>query len=239
MNILAVDTSNSVLTAAIQKDSYYEEYSCSDLNFQHSETLMPRIIGLCQSAGIAISELDLLICTRGPGSFTGLRIAMSALKGIAFGSGKNLVSVSTLECHANRIEDYDGAVVCTLDAKKQRYYLAAFEVKEGNVKRISGDIDGTEKDLDEILKNYSRILVTGPDATAFANKLDEHYKGSKQIETHFGENKSLGVSMIELGKAQFAENGSDHIGQGPVYLRKSDAEVALEERLKKESTIIK
>ncbi len=234
MNILAVDTSNSILTAAIQKDSYYEEYSSVDSSLQHSETLIPKINELCSGAGITAKDLDLLICTRGPGSFTGLRIAMSALKGIAFGSGKSLVSVSTLEAYANRIDDYDGAVVCALDAKKQRYYLAAFEIREGIVKRICNDVDGTMTDLEEVLKPYSKILVTGPDSEAFAAIMDVFYKGSKQIETHFDENKSLGVSLIELGKKQLDEKGADHVGQGPVYLRKSDAEVALEERLKKE-----
>lgn len=236
MNILAVDTSSSILTAAIQKDSYYEEYSSKDLSLQHSETLLPKINELCANAGIRTKDLDLLVCTRGPGSFTGLRIAMAALKGLAYGSGKNLVSVSTLESFANRIEDYDGVVVSALDAKKQRYYLAAFEVKEGTVKRICEDIDGTEKEMEEVLKPYSNILVTGPDAVEFAKILNGFYKGSKQIETHFDESKSLGISLIELGKAQFSEKGADHIGQGPVYLRKSDAEVALEERLKKEKT---
>lgn len=234
MNILAVDTSNSILTAAIQKDSYYEEYSSEDPSFQHSETLVPKINELCSAAGIKTKDIDLLVCTRGPGSFTGLRIAMSALKGIAYGSGNSLVSVSTLEAYANRIEDYDGAVVSALDAKKQRYYLAAFEIREGIVKRICNDVDGNVSDLEEVLKPYSKILVTGPDSKAFAEILDNFYKGSKQIETHFDENKSLGVSLIELGKKQFEEKGADHVGQGPVYLRKSDAEVALEERLKKE-----
>lgn len=234
MNILAVDTSSSALTVAIQKESYYEEYNSSDGSLQHSETLMPKILELCNVAKINTNEIDLCVCTRGPGSFTGLRIGMAALKGIVYGSSKSLVSVSTLETYANRIEDFDGVVVTALDAKKQRYYLAAFEVKNGEVKRLMPDTDGTEADLIDILKSYNKILVTGPDAKAFAIILDNFYKGGKQIETHFDENKSLGISLIELGKAQFATKGADDIGQGPVYLRISDAEQALEERLKKE-----
>lgn len=236
MNILAVDTSSSALTVALQKDAYYEEFNSSDMALQHSETLMPKILELCESAKIKTKDLDLLVCTRGPGSFTGLRIGMAALKGIAYGASKSLVSVSTLECYANRIEDYDGVVVTALDAKKQRYYLAAFEVKNASVKRLLPDTDGTEADLVKVLEPYSNILVTGPDAKAFAVILDNFYKGGKQIETHFDENKSLGVSLIELGKAQFEAKGADDIGQGPVYLRKSDAEQALEERLKKEKS---
>lgn len=232
MNILAVDTSSQTLTVAIKKDSYYEEFNSSDGSMQHSELLVPKINELCETSKLKTSDIDLFICTRGPGSFTGLRIGMSALKGMAYGSDKSLVSVSTLETYANRIENYDGVVVAALDAKKQRYYLAAFEVKEGSVKRLMPDTDGTEADLTDVLTSYDRVLVTGPDALAFAEILNSLYKGKKLIETHFDENKSLGVSLIELGTNAYGQKGADDIGQGPVYLRKSDAEIALEERKK-------
>lgn len=232
MNILAVDTSSQALTVAIKKDSYYEEFNSSDGSMQHSELLVPKINELCKASRLKTSDIDLFICTRGPGSFTGLRIGMAALKGMAYGLGKSLVSVSTLETFANRIEDYDGVVVTALDAKKQRYYLAAFEVKEGSVKRLMPDTDGTETDLVNFILPYDKVLVTGPDAVAFAKILDDFYKGKKLIETHFDENKSLGVSLIELGTVMFEQKGADDIGQGPVYLRKSDAEIALDERKK-------
>lgn len=227
MNILALDTSAKVLTVAIQKNTYYEEYSSDNGALQHSQTLIPKITELCKTCNLNLKDIDLFICTRGPGSFTGLRIEMSALKGIAYATDRPIVSVSTLETIANRVDNYNGAVVAALDAKKQRYYLAAFEIQDGTIKRLTPDLDGTELNLISALEQYSQILVTGPDALAFAKMLDQYYKGTKIIETHFDENKTTGQSLIELGLKQYQNQGADDIGQGPTYLRKSDAEIAL------------
>lgn len=232
MNILAVDTSSSTLIAAIDANGYKEELVVDNNGLQHSETLMPYILNLCEKAKITTKELELLICTRGPGSFTGLRIAMATLKGIAYGSNSNLVSVSTMQSYANTVKNFDGLVITAIDAKKQRYYLACFECKDGKVIRLMDDIDGNVENLDACISKYKKILVVGPDKENFAGIIKEHYS-DKEVLTETSDNISFACSLIELGQAQYKEKGADDIGQGPAYLRKSDAEVALEE--KKES----
>lgn len=232
MNILAVDTSTNVLNVTIKKDDLISEYNEENGTSQHSELLLPQIIKQCEELKIQLKDLDLMICTRGPGSFTGLRIGMACLKGLSYGLDKPLVSVSTLTAYASTIKDYDGAIVVALDAKKQRYYLAVFEVKNGEVKRITQDIDGNTPDLEQALTNYDRIAVVGPDKEAFVQQMKEFYKESKNIECLEAENQSFGSILIDLGIQQYNAKGADDIGQGPVYIRKSDAEVALEERLR-------
>ena len=233
MIILAADTSSQALSVALKTESFFEERTSAGRSVQHSERLVPTIIELCKDAGITTKDIEVLACTRGPGSFTGLRIGMSALKGMAYALDKPLVSVSTMEVLANAVPCFDGAVVTVMDAKKQRWYLAAFEKKsEDAAKRIMADTDGTEADLIKVLEPYDRILVTGPDAKLFSPVLKNVYGDSKTIITDTAATKAVSVSLIDCALRKLEKDGPDDIGQGPVYLRKSDAEIALEERLK-------
>ena len=230
MNILVTDTSSQALTVAIRTDSYFESRTSEGRSLQHSEKLMVTVLELCRNAGIGTGDIDLFACTRGPGSFTGLRIGMAALKGMAYASGKPLVSVSTMEVLANCIPCFDGAIVTVLDAKKQRWYLAAFDGK--TKERIMPDTDGTEADLLKVLEPFENVLITGPDAEAFEPKLTALF-ADKRIMTDTISSKAVSSALIKLALERFERDGADDIGQGPVYLRKSDAEIALEERQKK------
>ena len=232
MNILATDTSSQALSVAIRTDSYFESRTSEGRSLQHSEKLMPTVLELCRNAGIETKDIDLFACTRGPGSFTGLRIGMAAFKGMAYAADKPLVSVSTMEVLASCIPCFDGAIVTVLDAKKQRWYLGAFE-KNGTDKavRILPDTDGTEADLADVLAPYSRILVTGPDAKAFAPCLVTLFGESKTIIVDNTAGETRARALISCALEKYEADGPDDIGQGPVYLRKSDAEIALEEKL--------
>lgn len=232
MIILAADTSSQALSVALKTDSFFEERTSAGRSVQHSERLVPTITELCKDAKISTKDIEVLACTRGPGSFTGLRIGMSALKGMAYALDRPLVSVSTMEVLANAVPCFDGAIVTVMDAKKQRWYLAAFEKKtEDAAKRIMPDTDGTEADLLTVLEPYDRILVTGPDAALFAPVLKSVFGDSKLIITDTAQNKAVSVSLIDCALRKLEKDGPDDIGQGPVYLRKSDAEIALEERM--------
>lgn len=245
MNILVTDTSSQALTVAIFTDSFSETRRSQGKSVQHSEKLVPTVVELCKDANIDTKDIDLLMCTRGPGSFTGLRIGMAAFKGMAFALNKPIVSVSTLEAYASCVEGTEGAIVSVIDAKKQRWYLAAFEQSLDNsgksvLTRLTPDIDGTEADLISALKKYSKIQVVGPDAKAFADVLKNLYSmsselGYKQIIANTMANEAISNAILELGLKQYETKGGDDIGQGPVYLRKSDAELALEEKLAKEN----
>ncbi len=245
MNILVTDTSSQALTVAIFTDSFSETRRSQGKSVQHSEKLVPTVVELCKDANIDTKDIDLLMCTRGPGSFTGLRIGMAAFKGMAFALNKPIVSVSTLEAYASCVEGTEGAIVSVIDAKKQRWYLAAFEQSLDNsgksvLTRLTPDIDGTEADLISALKKYNKIQVVGPDAKAFADVLKNLYSmsselGYKQIIANTMANEAISNAILELGLKQYETKGGDDIGQGPVYLRKSDAELALEEKLAKEN----
>ncbi|MBQ4501723.1 MAG: tRNA (adenosine(37)-N6)-threonylcarbamoyltransferase complex dimerization subunit type 1 TsaB, partial [Spirochaetales bacterium] len=197
MNILVTDTSAQALTVALKTDSFFETRTTESRSLQHSERLVPTVVELCKDAGIETKDIDLLACTRGPGSFTGLRIGMAAFKGMAFALGKPLVSVSTLKVLASCVPFFDGAVVTVIDAKKQRWYLAAFERGTEGTRRIMADTDGTEADLVKVLEPYRNVLVTGPDAEAFAPKLKELF-AEKTIIVDKISSKAVSSALLEL-----------------------------------------
>lgn len=221
MNVLALDTSGSAFYAALKTDSGFFNNSLESNSMQHSERIIPVLDALLKQAGLSVKDLDLLVCTRGPGSFTGLRIAMSALKGISYGLDIPLVSVSTLEAWAEAASEIEGVKVVAIDAKKQRYYISAFD-KE----RLMPDTDGTAADLEDVLKSCDSVTVIGPDAESFAPMIEGKSVKTADVSSAFIS------SLIKKGIDYYEKNGADHIGQGPVYLRKSDAEYALEQRLK-------
>ena len=229
MNILAVDTSATELTLAVSAGNRFEENSIRPQGMKHSEIIMPRIFDILKDAGLQVKDLDLLVCTKGPGSFTGLRIGMAAMKGLSFGLSKPLASVSTLEYHARTVLHFDGAVVSAVDARKNKFYVSAFRCFEGTCTRLMEDTDGTVKDLAKALEGFDNVLVVGPDRVVFAQMLGAEYP-DKVFVTECEDTVSPGLALIRLGQEKYEKEGPDDIGQGPVYLRKSDAEIALEEK---------
>lgn len=222
MNILSIDTSTEVLSIALKTDSSYEERLVKG-NFSPSENLLREIVDILGRAGLELKDLDLLATTAGPGSFTGLRISMATLKAIRTAAGSKLVSVPTLEVisHSAAVL-YKGAILSVIDAKKKRFYLELR--KDGDV--IVPARDGNAEDVIEILKTLGKVLVTGPDAIKFSQKLLE-LDGSLELLVDGRGMTNLSSSLISLALEKLEREGEDEIGAGPLYIRRSDAEEAL------------
>lgn len=97
-----------------------------NVNLTHSQTIMPMVESLLTQTRVALSEIGLFAVTEGPGSFTGLRIGLSAVKGMAHALGKSCVGVSTLEALAWNLSGMDAAVCPVLDARCSQVYTALF-----------------------------------------------------------------------------------------------------------------
>ena len=168
-----------------------------------------------------LKDLKLLIVTKGPGSFTGLRVGMASLKGISSALNIPIVSIPTLLCIENAAGLYKGAIISVIDAKKKKFYLRMS--CNGNV--IAEDRDGNAEDLLPYLKGYYEVLVTGPDAEIFSEKLKAITDITVLTDTLSPRN--LSRSLIKLGLEKLEKEGADDIGEGPLYIRRSDAEEAL------------
>ncbi|QEN05748.1 tRNA (adenosine(37)-N6)-threonylcarbamoyltransferase complex dimerization subunit type 1 TsaB [Thiospirochaeta perfilievii] len=214
-NILAIDTATKLLIISLKSNGNYY-YEIIDEGFTHSENIIPTIEKLLSKGNITIKDLDLLVCTRGPGSFTGLRISMSTLKGISLGLNIPLVSIPTLDVYAENI-NFDGIVIPIIDARKKSFYLSLYT----NGNKITEDLDLPFNEVIKLLKDKHKILLTGPDSPLLHNKLEG------EINTKLDVNRidQYGINLINLGIREYNNNGPDKIDQGPLYIRKSEAEI--------------
>lgn len=160
--ILAVDTSATPVSCAILQDdrllaSYYAHTKST-----HSQTLMPMIEHALQISQLTMNDIDALAVNNGPGSFTGVRIGVSAVKGLAFAEDKPCMEVSTLAAMAEAFcgLPMDAIVCCAMDARCQQVYTALFSVDNvGALTRLSDDEAVTLDDLKTTLTAFDKPIV--------------------------------------------------------------------------------
>ncbi len=215
-NILAVDTASSMMSLALKKEDSWFEQTIDD-GLKHSETLMNTIISLLEQADMKREELELLVCSEGPGSFTGLRIGMSTIKGLAFGLGIPHSAVVTTDYLAAGYDYFPGAVVPVLDARKKRFFSAVYD----RGKQVSPARDLTEDEIFELVKDYSTILFTGPDC----GMINKEYREGICIDGNGRSGRAR--QLLTLGLSRFQKEGPLPDDYGPLYLRQSEAEIAL------------
>ncbi len=220
-NILAIDTASKLLGVTLQVGNSIYQREINE-GFTHSENLVPLIKTMVDSAEIKIKDLDLLVCSRGPGSFTGLRIGMATMKGMAVGLGIPLISIPTLDLYAYENRDFNGLVLPIIDARKKCFYTAKFV----NGQKLTEDLDLTFEEILELIKEDDNILLTGIDAEVVKDKILTY--DNIKIDEH--SNRNYSKSLIALGIEEYGKNGADSESQGPIYKRKSEAEIMLEKK---------
>ena len=138
MKILSVDTSTMISSCSVMDNGIIiGDYNVNQ-ELTHSETLVPMIKELLQKLNINLSEIDLYAVTKGPGSFTGLRIGMTVIKTFAQVYNKNIVGISTLEALANQIISND-MIIPIVDARGGRVFYGVY-------KRLNNNLVNIEKD---------------------------------------------------------------------------------------------
>lgn len=145
MKILAFDTTAKAASVAVAEDGRVLAAFTFDSGRTHSEILLPMAQSVCARAGFALHEMDYYAVTVGPGSFTGVRIGVATVKGLAFRSPptapprKNCVGISTLEAIAESLMPLDGIYVPVMDAKRGEVYNALFRAEGGKLTRLCPD----------------------------------------------------------------------------------------------------
>lgn len=216
MNILGIDTSTETLTTALLYDDQPAIIS-RRAGTRHAELLLPQIDTLLSLPGIGGGELDLLVCAEGPGSFTGLRIAMSTAKGLSEGFGIPLVTVPTLDCLAYPFSALPVTVVPVIDARKKRFYAALYRRGE----RCSDYLDIGPEELLSQCRNEGVTFFTGPGAAL----LSEQSPPSDSVIFNRAGLALSGQALLALGLRRYREAGAASPETGPRYLRLSEAEL--------------
>lgn len=221
--ILSIDSSAVTASAALTDGDKVIKSEFINAGLTHSETLLPMIKSVM--AGYSTSDLDAIAVTAGPGSFTGVRIGVATVKGIAFENNTPCISVSTLEAIAYNFTDTDCIVCAVMDARRMQFYNALFEVKNGKVNRICDDRAISIDDLREELSAYENAVIAGDGAELCYNSigLDNVILADENRRYQNG----IGVSRAAEYKEKITA-----AELMPVYLRLSQAEREL--KLKKE-----
>ncbi len=158
MKILAIDTSAVIASCALCEDEAPIAVYSQKAGLNHSQTMLPMIKNLMDNTGVSIDEIDMLAVSEGPGSFTGIRIGIATIKGLAFAKDKICVGVSTLEAMAKTIGTFaTDAIICpVMDARRNQLYNALFEIRGESLLRLTPDrlVDANElaKELNEMDK---------------------------------------------------------------------------------------
>ena len=166
MMILGIDSSAVSVGAAVCDISGTDVRVIADgfINnkITHSQTLMPLVQSLLENAKLTLADIDVFAVSAGPGSFTGLRIGVSAVKGMAYALGKPCREVSTLHAMACNFQLYDGIVCAVMDARCNQVYNALFEAKNGQITRLCDDralmIPELKAELDEKYSSKNIVL---------------------------------------------------------------------------------
>ncbi|MBQ8555227.1 MAG: tRNA (adenosine(37)-N6)-threonylcarbamoyltransferase complex dimerization subunit type 1 TsaB [Clostridia bacterium] len=172
MKLLAIDTSGPVCGVAILSNGAIV-HECAVVNrMTHSVNLMPMIDTAFQSTGMALADMDRIAVVTGPGSFTGVRIGVSTVKGLAHGAGKPCVAVDALEAMAAGAGDFDGVICPIQDARAGQVYGAAFRQSEVRPERLMADIPlKLEEYVQAIRALGSRFLFVGDGMPVHREKL--------------------------------------------------------------------
>lgn len=139
MKILAIDSSAKAASVALVEDGRLLGEFFINVGLTHSQTLMPMVEDLLKNTGVKLSEVEAFAVSAGPGSFTGLRIGIASVKGMALLSDTPCVAVSTLEAMAYNFIGEDVLVCAVMDARCNQVYNAIFEVRDANVTRLTPD----------------------------------------------------------------------------------------------------
>lgn len=230
MLILAFESTAKAASAALVRDGkLVSQYSqCSGLT--HSRTLLPMGEDMMKNAELTLGDVDLIAVAHGPGSFTGVRIGVSMVKGLAWAADKPCVGVSTLEAMAWHGLAAGGLICPVMDARRSQVYNALFRMEDGRPVRLTEDRPIALTELAEELRAYKeRVFLVGDGAELSFRTLSELGLPCVLAPENLRMQSAWGVAMAAMDK----EPGSAD-SLLPVYLRLSQAERERQERLDRE-----
>ena len=238
MKILAVDTTAKTATAALTEDERLLGLTVLNTPNTHSVTLLPMIDGILKGAAITVGDVELFVCSAGPGSFTGVRIGTAAVKGLAYSDKKPCVGVSALEALALNVTAEDGVICPVMDARRNQLYNALFVHEGGSLKRLTPDRVITAQELAAELKvTEKKIYLTGDGSDIAKRALCQN--NIAELHEVLKYHNAYNVALLGYRTYMQASDGERATFTceklSPVYLRASQAERERLERLEKEN----
>lgn len=222
--LLSMDSSAVTASVALTDGDEIIKSEFVNSGLTHSETLLPMITRVMD--GRKYSELDGIAITAGPGSFTGVRIGVATVKGLAFNDDIPCYSVSTLEAIAYNFVDENAVVCAVMDARRMQFYNALFRVQNGKVERLCNDRAISIEDLRNELKQYDKVIIAG-DGTKLC------FQNIELENCTLADDDKMYQNAVGVAKAAQNKNAISPKALMPVYLRQSQAERELKLKLKR------
>jgi tRNA threonylcarbamoyladenosine biosynthesis protein TsaB len=223
MKVLGIDTSTMTAGVGIIDEDEVLVDLKFDVKITYSEVLLSTIDLALKTVGLKIGDLDGFAISIGPGSFTGLRIGLSTIKGLCFASGKPLASVPSLDALATLSLYCRYPVAPLLDAKKDQVYAAIYDTSDGKLRRKS---EYLVIDVDNLVKKIAeKTLFVGAGARLYQRELIG-LLGKKACFATGEQSTPSGASVARIGLNKLVDGQTEDITDlEPLYIRMSEAEL--------------
>lgn len=219
MIILALDTSGPVAGVALWEDGRVRYEGMAVNKMTHSESIMPMVEEALRRTALQKGNLTHLAVTVGPGSFTGVRIGVTAVKAMAHALGLPCIGIDALEATAAGIENRDEIICPIQDARVQQVYGAAFR---GGGRLMDDCVLKLDEYLDQVKKLGNRFLFTGDGVLSYGERIAERMgKKARFAAAHSAYLRPAAVACLA---AQRADQAVDYLTLHPLYLRAPQAE---------------
>ena len=230
MKILSIDTSSKICGVAILDDTKLLKEVSQDNGLTHSETLMPIIKDTLEELNLSLKDIELILCDKGPGSFTGIRIGVATTKAFSDSLDIKSIGVSSLEALAYNVKE-DGVICSLIDAKNKNVYVGIFEkIGDNFLLRRDFSAENIIDVLNELKDTKYCTTFVGDGAIAYKEIINTHLPS----KCKFIDNNN--ISAYNLGLAGLKNFNDGNLNDVlPLYLRKPQAERNLEEKLKSEA----
>lgn len=211
MKILSIECSATPCSVAISEDGKILASAFTNVKLTHSQTLMPMVESVLKSSLLSIKDIDAFAVSNGPGSFTGVRIGISAIKGLAQARKLPCIGVSTLEAMAYNYSDTDAVICAVMDARCNQVYNAVFENNKGKPVRLCDDralaIEDLIPEIEKLTEQKKAIYIVGDGAELFYPAVkhlnsvflaDEHRRFQNAVGVSAAAQKGEFVTALEL-----------------------------------------
>lgn len=233
MKILSLDSATECATVAILNDDRLLGEIIINYKKQHSVIMMPMIDNLLKNCGLSINDIDGFALSNGPGSFTGLRIGMSTIKGLVQSTNKPFVAISSLDGLANNLAGFNGIICPIIDALRGNVYTNFYKFNNGKLITLEEDqLLSMEEVINKCISFNEPIIFVGDGTNKFKDSIISSFGESAIAPCHLNITRASSIGEIALKKMS---NGThDNVFScAPVYLRKCQAEREYDEKANK------
>lgn len=228
MLILALDSSASPASAALLEDGKILSEFYINTKQTHSQTLMPMVEAVLRLSAKTLDDVDCLAVSAGPGSFTGVRIGVSCVKGLAMARNIPCAGVSTLRAMAENARGMDGIVCAVMDARCGQVYNALFRVENGEIERLCADRALPISELYVECKAYGDKLLLVGDGAALCHKTFSAF-GARLLQPQQQFQRASGVALAAQEQLCAGQTVTPDALM-PIYLRLPQAERELKKK---------